>query len=262
MLYEKFPHGYVESTHDVEAEQASEKKAHTKRLATNAIAMTVGSILGVGAVIGVGNSSAITHTIESATSFTEQNNAVSDIATELTGIPIRVDCHDDEVTRTTLYKDGEPYSISGYVRPLDMLVTTYSPPVMTLKESICDTITSFDPTSFTSRMGSDDYYTYWQESLTYADAIGVVLHESEHIRQISDEAEATCYSYQKLPEALAKLGMDQTTALDVASVSATIKPTKVPSEYLSEQCQPGGEYDLGISDVYVIPDNTQLIAYN
>ncbi len=85
----------------------------------------------------------------------------------------------------------------------------------------------------------------------------MVLHESEHIKQVQNEAEATCNSYQKLEGVLIELGLDEDTANRATLISTYRQSDQLMDSYLSEECAPGGDFDLEISSTYVTPPSSQ-----
>ena len=216
--------------------------------------------VGLGAAIAHGGiiaSSAIDNA-EAAFTFNEQNNEVSTIASHIADLPMRVDC-DTDALGGTIVQDGIEYTTRGAVRPLILFPQPVAIPVMTIREDLCDDITEFTPTVDPAALSTDAYYDYTHDVLKYADALSVVLHESEHIKQEFDEAAATCYAYQKLPGALEELGIDEAIALSTAKRLAEGTNDGYTDEYLSDECRPGGSLDLAISDVYITPPEvTQL----
>jgi hypothetical protein len=221
-----------------------------------AIMLLAGMALGTGIV----NAPSIQHNFEAATDLSDRNNDMSDLATEIAGIPLRVDCDDAPLDkRGNILEDGVTYTVQGQVTSFLIPYTlgTIAPPVMTVRESICDDILTFDTTPPTTDTQDPAYFDYLFEAQQFAGDVGVVLHEAEHNKQIFNEAEANCYSYQKLPGALVQLGMDPQFAEEVSLRAAVDEERYSTDEYISEECMPGGEYDLAISPVYLDPNDTQ-----
>jgi len=218
--------------------------------------VALASALGMGVAITIGeNKAAIGMNLSSATSHTPQNDEMSDFASGIAGMDIRVDCNDDVlVSMQNISEDGQEYITLGqvvpFVLPFDGRVSV---PVTMLRESVCDTITNFDPTVPSIPVEDPRYGEYLLGVADYADAVGVVLHESEHIKQVQNEAEATCNSYQKLEGALVELGLDEDTANRATLISTYRQADQLMDSYLSEECAPGGDFDLNVSSTYVTP---------
>lgn len=206
-----------------------------------------GVALGAAISFGITNHDAMAENIAAATDHSNLNNTMSDIASELAGTSLRVDCNDKALGDT--YKaDGGDYIVEGHVVPFDLLGFRVSPPVMTVREDICYSIVNFAPHAADSIA-----YDNPKQAYDFATSVSIVLHEAQHNAQVMDEAEAECYAIQKLPGALETLGVDENDALWLSENTALTEATMMPSNYVSDKCRPGGAYDLGISDVYIEP---------
>lgn len=221
-----------------------------------AIMLLAGMAIGTGII----NAPSIQHNFEAAADLSDRNNDMSDLASEIAGMPLRVDCDDAPLDEHGgILEDGVAYTVQGQVTSFIIPYTlgTIAPPVMTVRESICDNVLAFDSTPPTTNTQDPAYFDYVFEAQQFASNIGVVLHEAEHNKQIFNEAEANCYSYQKLPGTLEQLGMDPQLAEDVSLRAAVDEERYSTDEYISEECAPGGEYDLAISSVYLDPNDTK-----
>jgi len=98
---------------------------------------------------------------------------------------------------------------------------------------------------------SPTYQEYMYNAAAYASSLSIALHEVEHTRGVLNEAQAECNAIQKLPGALEEAGMSEFAAEDTAKTAAIMQAASLMKSYLSKECRPGGEYDLGISDVYI-----------
>lgn len=234
-----------------------------RRITLGMIAFPLGCIA-LGALLI--NGPAIGYNIDAATSHTEDNNTVSALASEILGQPVRVDCNDEALDSPPddAYA-GSEYIRYGQVVPLRYLSASYSLPVMTIREELCDTLVDFNPTPSLpeisqTKIPTDEQIQYSADRSRYADAISIVLHEGQHINQIHDEAEASCYTYQKLPGALAQLGMRQYEAELVAEWSVGGLGMRLLDEYYSEECAPDGAFDLGIDGPFLYAPSNETIA--
>lgn len=195
-----------------------------------------------------------TYNLEASKAHTERNDSMSAIASELSGEPVRVNCDDERLDQrdATLpsLEDGRILITQGLVQNSDIseLVTS---PVITLRESICSTVTFFDPTAPIPLESTSEYAKYLYESWEYAKSIGILLHELEHVGGIQNEAQANCNAYQKLPLALGRLGLTGEVAESGALVATLTEEHNNLPEYLSDECRPGGAYDLSISESYL-----------
>ncbi len=223
------------------------------KLSSMALAPILG--LGIGTFLA-DNKYTIEDNYKAATAFNDRNNELSEIGSELIGMPIRVDCNDETLDMVgELMENNQDYTLLGMVEPFTLpFDTTVSVPVTTLRESICDNILDFKPGV---GIDSPDYsYEYHLEAAAYAESVSILLHESEHVKQVHNEAEATCYAFQKLGSALLTLGFDEETASFLSERAAYTQSEMLAPEYFSDECQPDGQYDLSISDVYISDPNT------
>jgi hypothetical protein len=220
--------------------------------------IAIGALLINGPIIG--------YNIDAATSHSEQNNAVSILASELLDQPVRVDCNNESLDSPPDASYADPEFIRyGQVFPLQYLGASYSLPVMTVREEVCDILTDFDPTPTLPEINSTDIPTneqiqYIDDTSRYADAVSIVIHEGQHIQQIHNEAEASCYTYQKLPDALEELGMRESEAELATQWSMGYFGARFMDEYYSEECTPGGALDLDIGGPYLKAPNNSTIA--
>lgn len=215
--------------------------------------LALGSLLGIGIGAFIGeNVRGLSSNYNSATTYTSMNNEISDFASELAGMPVRVDCNDTVLDERTYNENGKTYAIQGQVIPITFTgEEKFSVPVTTLRESICTSILDFDPSRPPTPILDTNYYDQIIAQVDYSDSVYVMLHEIEHLKQVFDEAEATCYAGQKLEGSLRNLGYEDQAAYEAAAATASSQRRYLPDSYVSEECAPGGALDLGISDIYI-----------
>ena len=232
-------------------------KADTMSHSAFALKLTsiaLGPLLGVNVGIFIAeNKPTIEMNFSSATSLTPLNNEASDVASEIANMPIRVDCNDELLDARPLFsEDGQNYITMGQVAPFMLpFHNTVSVPVTMVRESICEELTTFDPTAPAVDLQDPQFGTYLSEVLAYTDAVSTVLHESEHIKQVLNEAEASCYASQKLKAVLMHLGLEEDIADRASLISVINQPDSLMNAYMSEECRPGGAYDLQLGDIYL-----------
>lgn len=208
--------------------------------------------LGAGGTLAILNAPSYIENTEAAQATTWQNNQVSTIISELSGTELRVDCNDERIDESSDQSNVDAgYITYGQVRPYYLAVGEVSPPAMTVRESVCDAVINYNPELLPSDVDSDEFAEQYSGALEYAKSISVLLHEAEHNNQIHEEDIATCYSFQKLPGALTQLGMADEAATVVAQTTSLSLGSRLLPHYLSDECTPGGELDLAISDVYI-----------
>ncbi len=192
--------------------------------------------------------------LQLAGSTGEKDDEMSTFVSDLAGTSLRVECSNETLSRIDendpLVEQGINYSRVGSTRTITLpgTDTTYAFPVIILRDEVCEGIDTYNETSVTM----EDYTnkTTIDSLWSYTDSLSTVLHEVEHTQQIIDEAEATCLSFQKLPGVLVDNGFEPVLAEYLSSEMVNFKETQYLSEYFSDECRPGGAYDLGISDIY------------
>ena len=196
-------------------------------------------LLGNIAIIGYHNQEPIRHNLSAAIPDDALDNQVSHIASDLTNHNVRVDC-----------SDNMPDNSRAYVATFNIPRSRIAPPVMTIDQNICeDLLTITDPNN-----ASLKEYTY--DGIR---SVLTVLHEDEHIRQVRNEAEADCYAMQKLSGALEDtLYVDAEVGEEYAQNVVNRVAGERSIKYRSNECRPGGDYDLGIGSVYppIVPTGT------
>lgn len=260
----------VVDTSHLEKEQPNKRPAYRTLKGLSRAALTGSVFIGISAgavTIGAGgmlalvNAPSFAENEEAAQARTPINNEVSTLISDLSGMDLRVDCNDTRIDESSPEITPEyNYKTYGQVRPYYLVIADISPPVMTVRESVCDSVVSYNPELLASDVNSEAYHDQYYEALDYTRNIGILLHEAEHNNQVHDEDAATCYSYQKLPGALEELGMSPRVAARLAHASSVDSASRMLPEYLSEECTRGGELDLDISDVYIgdtLPSKTQ-----
>jgi len=80
-------------------------------------------------------------------------------------------------------------------------------------------------------------------TLSAAQAINTLTHESFHLRGITDEATTQCYAIQTDAWTVVQLGGTPEEGAAVASLILAEQPN-MPSEYQSSECRAGGSLDL------------------
>ena len=79
--------------------------------------------------------------------------------------------------------------------------------------------------------------------LIAADAVTALAHEAHHGNGVADEATAQCYAIQTMEDIAVGLGLAETYAEDLTQVAWKAYP-RLPKEYRSPECRPGGKLDL------------------
>jgi len=199
--------------------------------------------------------------INAGTRFNTANDAMSKIASEIGDKYLRVDCNDAALDSLGVYiEDGVAYRAAGAVYPITYKNDALYAPVLRLREDICNTILSYQPVI--PSYGGKDYSDYIERTNVFANALQILLHEIEHTNGISNEAKANCHSYQKVPVVLEDLGVDPFVGSLVSHEIAHENAKITPQSYLTEECRPGGDFDLNISDIYLTPRPTVAITDN
>jgi len=95
---------------------------------------------------------------------------------------------------------------------------------------------------------------YEDDALSIADradqawAVGLLAHESMHIRGIGNEATAECYGMQAIPRAAALLGLEEKEGRQLADLYRSGWYPRMDTDYRSKECRDGGELDLRPED--------------
>jgi hypothetical protein len=213
------------------------------------------SIVAIGSVVGTTlmvNAPSIHEGFRAVTSDDEVENSVSETASYFADSTIYVNCDNDLLKRfdedDPRTKDSEVISRAGAVRKINgPFGFSFYPPVTTLREDICSSIADYDPL-----LAEEDS----KNTLNYALGLTVLLHEIEHTKEIGSEAQASCYAHQKLPGALKASGVDSAYAEELSSKITNETSHFLLPEYLSDECKPGGAYDLDIGGNYLIPPSS------
>lgn len=219
------------------------------------------------ALVGIGsltittfvlNVPTISEAVRVANSGNELNKSVNEVAQHLTDSAIYVNCNDDPLnkldTSDPLYEDGVNYIRAGLVRGVRIpFGLTFYPPVTTLREDICTSIANYTPLEVEDYTNPYLIQEDYDDTLNYADSLFTLLHEVEHTKEVVNEAEASCNAIQKLPAALEASGVKRGYAGGIALDIAHQRSYDSMSEYLSDECRPGGAYDLDIGGAYIIP---------
>lgn len=216
--------------HSVESSWSAHNEFGWKHLAAITL---VGNL----ALFGYYNHEAISSNVSAAIPDDDLDRDATQTVRTLTDQYVFVDCQDDPTTPS-----GTP--VDGKVRALTMPppVGMYLPPVMTLDTNICLHLpeVSTAPESL---------------SMREANAVFVVLHETEHINQVSSEAQAECNAGQKLPGVLYDNShMDHGLSEHMAQTLVDDNAKWMSPKYIDRvACRPGGDYDLQLSSVYQQP---------
>lgn len=218
---------------------------------------TAFTLLGVVALsptaCAVGITLARGHVIERAYDDTlppesEQNGAVSILANDiLDDLEVNIDCNTEATQESgkESQKDGQTLA---FVKTYTIVNETYVPPNITMQGAICQDLLTFPRMDIADDTPHSS--TYEVRATQFAKGVAILLHEAEHIHLVLDEGEATCYAFQKLPEALEPYMPTKEQALNYAKDAALDLSLELKDEYTSEECKPGGAYDLSISPVY------------
>ncbi len=215
-------------------------------------------------ILALANVPAAAENISASTNHSDLNNKTSEIASLLIGQDVRVDCNDERLdqadTPRLFLGDLTPNERTiGHVRPQQLGAFPIAPPVMTVRTEICDAVVDF---SFKETVANDDeMIERYNASAAYGIAAYILLHEGEHIQQVFNEADASCFAIQKLPAALEKSGFNEKYTDMIAEHTAWDISKLHPEEYFSDDCMPGGTLDLAISDNYLFPHDTLIAKY-
>lgn len=79
-----------------------------------------------------------------------------------------------------------------------------------------------------------------------ASAVGVLAHEAMHVRGVDGEAETECYAVQHVFRTAVVLGADPDYARTLSHVNRAEQYPRMPPEYRSRHCRPGGMFDLRV----------------
>jgi hypothetical protein len=79
-------------------------------------------------------------------------------------------------------------------------------------------------------------------------AVHVLTHEAMHMRGLTNEAEAECAAMQRDARTARLLGADERAARSLARRYYGVMYTRMPDDYRTPTCSPGGELDEGLAD--------------
>jgi len=182
-----------------------------------------------------------TGVLDAAMGLEPKNEEVSALARDIMDNESLVVRCDDELLDSLTPPDEESV-VAGAVRPIDNS-TIY------LREKVCD---AFELYTEDGKATSEALEQLGSRALL-ASYIEILGHEGVHTEGIMDEAQTSCYSIQRLPGILESLGYSTDDALVQAQAIAYQRRLD-PPQYLSTECRPGGEYDLSIDPVYIVPE--------
>ena len=96
---------------------------------------------------------------------------------------------------------------------------------------------------------SDRSWTRSRGGIWYASfGLAMLAHESEHALGYSDEAVASCYGTQRMPELAVALGLSRSLGVDLQHVYWMNHYPDLPPDYRSPDCRAGGAMDLTPGD--------------
>jgi hypothetical protein len=75
-------------------------------------------------------------------------------------------------------------------------------------------------------------------------SIKVLAHETQHLKEIANEAKADCYGLQTMTEVAARLGIEDGRARWLANYAWHYIYPRARGEYWSAECRDGGELDI------------------
>lgn len=218
------------------------------------------------------NQDVATEMVSASSQSNELNSAVSEVASELAGSPVYVNCDDDPLnrldTKSPLLEEERRYIREAIVRPVLLPYgLSFYPPLTTMRENLCENIAHYDPTLPANMSDNDTAIEYANKTKDYARSIYVLLHEIEHANDISNEAKASCHAFQKLPSTLEELEVDSRYVYSTSGILAYEEGLTAMSDYLSEECKPGGAYDLDIDGTYLVkidhaPEPPTIVSFN
>jgi len=216
--------------------------------------IALGTALG-SAIVAVDRHRYIQEILDNAMpSETEQNQEVNELAFEMLGTELFVDCNTDKIKEHMAASNDDSDTLA-FVQIFKINDETYVPPYVTMQGVLCNDLLTFPRMERPDANGEGiSDVTYRIRATEFAKAAAILLHEAEHINLIFNEAKATCYAVQKLPEIIEPYFESSEDALKYSEDAALELSFKLEPEYISDECEPGGEYDLGISTVYTTDD--------
>ncbi|MFS0885086.1 hypothetical protein [Aeromicrobium sp. 179-A 4D2 NHS] len=154
-------------------------------------------------------------------------STLGDAASKVAGRDVHVHCKQEYLGQ---FATGNR---TGYVpySPTDPFGTGQD---VFLRQSVCDSLSS---------AMSD-----WDSSPEVAAAVQVLTHEAMHVKGEKNEATAECSAMQYMGAVAEALGADPETASSLSVVYHQMMYDRMPTEYRSGECVPGGGMDLRLGD--------------
>ncbi len=179
----------------------------------------------------------------------EQNIQVTALANDiLDGADVTIDCNTDLIMEKEAEETDDGHTLA-YVNKYTINGEPFVPPYIVIQGATCADLLTF-PRMEKPAADDENNITYQIRAEQFAKAVGLLLHEVEHINYVFNEGEATCYAVQKLPAAIEEYYQSPDRATEYAQRAALLLSYELMPEYTSDECTPGGEYDLSISSVY------------
>jgi hypothetical protein len=165
------------------------------------------------------------------------DHRLSDVASEIAGRPVSVDCPGFLRGLVDISGNGGSVMFDASGKPGN---TTR------LETNVCHDLSGYGATrkraDFVCVFGT----TLCSDKVERAVYAALVLsHESQHLRGVRDEGTAQCYAIQTLPLVAERLGSPPDEARAMAAHFLAVDQPRMPTDYaLSSDCVDGGKLDL------------------
>jgi hypothetical protein len=166
-----------------------------------------------------------------------RDNRLSDIASEIAGRSVRVDCPNFLQGLVDIRPDGGTVSFDASGRPSNET---------NLQTSVCSALSHYGKTRKKQAFACVRGETRCRQEVEMAvNAVLVLSHEAHHLRGIRAENETQCYAVQTLALVSERLGSPLDEAQAVARHYLAVDQPQVDSAYvLPGECRDGGALDL------------------
>ncbi len=136
--------------------------------------------------------------------------------------------------------DNVPQGDVGAVRSV---FGVWAIPVMNIDSGMCKYIVDYAHLKNKNKMTQN-----------HMEALDTAVHESQHVELDSgDEQRIACIALQRVGEFAVALGASPEEASRAQKIDVTVYHKTLPSNYKSEQCRDGGQFDLAPTTVGIFP---------
>ncbi|MEX2211535.1 MAG: hypothetical protein WD689_07210 [Gaiellaceae bacterium] len=169
----------------------------------------------------------------SARAETTEEPRLAQVARRIAQTPVRTYCwiEDDwhELAEEWALLDRDEYWVAGFADPFAGEIH--------LSPEICDPLRRFFMSAYAPFLN--------EESLDLSIALTVLAHEAGHIRDPdANEAVVECHAIQRVRGLVLDEGRSPGYANELAGLAADITYPRMPPEYRTRRCHPGGPLDL------------------